>query len=96
MTPSAINAFVTQKIEKKNFKKLQIFSSTMEMNISKQHPIVHFTLSTRFKDLVFTFVIYNTTLMEDTRFAKLGLNQTLITQIISKKWNQGTNNVDVK
>ena len=38
------------------------FSSTMEMNGSKQHPIVPFTLSTRFKDLVLTLVIYHTTL----------------------------------
>ena len=39
------------------------FSSTMEMNGSKQHPIVPFTLSTRFKDLVLTLVIYHTTLL---------------------------------
>ena len=37
------------------------FSSIMEMNGSK-HPIVPFTLSSRFKDLVFTLVIYHTTL----------------------------------
>ena len=41
------------------------FSSTMEMNGSKQHPIVPFTLSTRFKDLVLTLVIYHTTLFGD-------------------------------
>ena len=41
------------------------FSSTMEMNGSKQHPIVPFTLSTRFKDLVMTSVIYYTTLLVD-------------------------------
>ena len=41
------------------------FSSTMEMNASKQHPIVPFTLSTRFKNLVLTLVIYHTTLVED-------------------------------
>ena len=32
------------------------FSSTMEMNGSKQHPIVPFTLSIRFKDFSFDFV----------------------------------------
>ena len=32
------------------------------MNGSKQHPIVSFTLSTRFKNLVLTLVIYHTTL----------------------------------
>ena len=35
----------------------------MEMNGSKQHPIVPFTLPTRFKDLVLTLVIYHTTLV---------------------------------
>ena len=44
------------------------FSSTMEMNGSKQHPIVPFTLSTRFKDLVLTLVIYHTTLL---RYCKI-------------------------
>ena len=39
-----------------------LFSSTIEMNGSKRHPIVPFTLSTRFKDLVLTAVIYHTTL----------------------------------
>ena len=39
------------------------FSSTMEMNASKQHPIVPSTLSTRFKDLVLTLMIYHTTLL---------------------------------
>ena len=39
------------------------FSSTMEMIGSKQHPIVPFTLSARFKDLVLTLVIYHTTLL---------------------------------
>ena len=38
------------------------FSSTMEMSGSKQHPIVPFTLPTRFKDLVLTLMIYHTTL----------------------------------
>ena len=39
------------------------FSSTMEMNGSKQHPIVPMTLFTMFKDLVLTLVIYHTTLI---------------------------------
>ena len=41
------------------------FSSTMEINGSKQHPIVPFTMSTRFKDLVLTLVIYHTPLLID-------------------------------
>ena len=41
------------------------FSSTMEMNGSKQHPIVPFTLSTTFKDLVLTLVICHTTLLSN-------------------------------
>ena len=35
----------------------------MKMNGSKRHPIVPFTLSTRFKDLILTLVIYHTTLL---------------------------------
>ena len=35
----------------------------MEMKGSKQHPIVPFTLSTRFNGLVLTLVIYHTTLL---------------------------------
>ena len=38
------------------------FSSTIEMNGSKQHPMVPFTLSARFKDFVLTLVICHTTL----------------------------------
>ena len=41
----------------------RFFSSTMEMTGSKQHPIVSFTLSTRFKDLVLPLVVYHTTLI---------------------------------
>ena len=39
------------------------FESTMKIFGSKQHPIVPFTLSTRFKDLDLTLVIYHTTLL---------------------------------
>ena len=58
----------------------------MEMNGSKQHPIVPCTLSTRFKDLVLTLVIYHTTLLA-------ALEQTLKTHLIpvttdGYKWSE--------
>ena len=43
------------------------------MNGSKQHPIVPFTLSTRFKDLVLTLVIYHTTLVQPLNLSKTGI-----------------------
>ena len=57
------------------------FSSTVEMNGSKQHPTVPFTLSTRSKDLVLTWVIYHTTWIimhakDPIFFSSLGLIMT--------------------
>ena len=62
------------------------FSSTMEMNGSKQHPIVPFTLSTRFKDLVLTLAIYRTIDLPDKNeiFARITIFlRTSICNIIS-------------
>ena len=66
-------------------------ASTMEMNGSKQHPIVPFTLSTRFKDLVLTLVIYHTTLNNILKFLYIGL-VTLV--VISKNKRECSINKD--
>ena len=58
------------------------FSSTMEMNGSEQHPIVPFTLSTRFKDLVSTLVSYQTTLAYVTKVAIDEMVTNILTSII--------------
>ena len=62
--PSNMSQFYMENDENHFFELDGVFfSSTMEMNGSKQQPIVPFTLSTRFKDLVLTLVIYHTTLL---------------------------------
>ena len=53
--PSNMSQFYIENDENQFFELGDLFSSTMKMNCSKQHPIVPFTLSTRFKDLVLTF-----------------------------------------
>ena len=59
--PSNIGQFYIENKGNQFFELGVFFSSTMEMNGSKQHPIVPFTLSTRFKDLVLTLLIYHST-----------------------------------
>ena len=58
-----MSQFYIENDENQFFELGDLFSSTMKMNCSKQHPVVPFTLSTRFKGLVFTLVIYHTTLL---------------------------------
>ena len=68
--------------DKNQFFELGVFfSSTMEMNGSKQYPIVPFTLSTRIKDLVLTLVMFYTTLLTASKTKSSCLNYLLSTQI---------------
>ena len=63
---SNLNQFYKENKGNQFFELVRVFfSSTMEMNDSKQHPIVPFTLSTRFNDLVLTLAIYRTTNLPD-------------------------------
>ena len=60
---SKMSQFYIENKRNQFFELGSFFSSIMEMNGSKQHLIVPFTLPTRFKDLVLTLVIYHTTLV---------------------------------
>ena len=59
---SNMSQFYIERDKNQFFELGGFFSITMEMNGSKEHHIVPFTLSTRLKDLVLTLVIYQTTL----------------------------------
>ena len=71
---SNMSQFYIENDENQFFELGGFFSSTMEMNGSKQHPILPFTLSTRFKDLVLTSVIYHTTLLQSTMREELSIS----------------------
>ena len=69
---SNMSKFYIENDENQFFELGGFFSSTMELNGSKYHPIVPFTLPTRLKDLDLTLVIYHKTLMQIRSFIVSG------------------------